>query len=98
MGYLIKQPGKFEGEPYWVPELWDWALDSNEDVLVEDCGTLVSVFIVDDEMIRSYPELLSPYYAVGLWETDLGFVCHYLFERAEDLKQYISDCERGDDE
>lgn len=73
-GKYIIQPGKFEGEPRYVPDLWHVYLDGGADEDVD--GTLK--FIITDEDRTHYPELASVEYVI-LWEDDNGFVHSHVF-------------------
>ena len=73
----ITNPGKFEGEPIFVPALWDMALEGFSDETVEEDGVEVSLFhFSGDEGILL--GLLcgegKPISEVRIWETDQGFV------------------------
>lgn len=75
----IKTPGKFEGEPEWLPSYWDDTLNGFEDeILIDDsCETPFSVFKLDtDDKARlgeDYDES-TPYLII--WEDGQGFVRH----------------------
>lgn len=74
---IIRQPGKFEGEPAYVRDvLWPLVLDGGADVeLSEDDGdSPVSVFFLDAPMRREY-ELADTDHAILVWERSDGFVC-----------------------
>lgn len=68
----VSRPGKFEGEQPWAVYFWEAALDGcGEDVY--DGGTLHSLFTVDDDDRKLFPEL-DGVKRVAVWETDSGFV------------------------
>ena len=61
----ITSPGKFEGEPIWVPAFWP---DADQ----ADDGTCYVILMAEDH--EAWPELMPETYAVVLWEDDQGFV------------------------
>lgn len=65
----IANPGKFEGEPLYVPYFWEAYLNGCAD---EDDGDVL-VFHIEEEDRKEFPELAS-YNKVSLWEDDCGFV------------------------
>lgn len=74
----IVEPGKFEGEPLYVPYFWNAALEgfSDEDY-VDEFGTLISTFRIADEERRRFPAL-DKASSLQLWEDSQGFVYHCL--------------------
>lgn len=46
---VIVSPGKFEGEPEWLPYLWHATLEGSADVDGYDGDTAVSAFQLDDD-------------------------------------------------
>ena len=66
---IIRSPGKFEGEPVYVPYFWDAYLEGFAD---EDDGEVLT-FRVTAEDRAEFPEL-DGVTTVRLWETDQGFV------------------------
>lgn len=67
---IIREPGKFDGEPRYVPFFWGQYLDGWYDV---DDGTYVTFNVTkEDRMI--FPELRRRR-CVRLVERDDGFVC-----------------------
>ena len=70
---LTKHPGKFEGEPGYVPWYWDMANDSGADRTVYDEETPVDIFDICLEDLRVWPEL-NGYDRLYLWEDGQGFV------------------------
>lgn len=75
----ITSPGKFEGEPVYVPHFWDCVLDG-EGYDDADGDDAIRVNIEPEEF-EEFPELLG-YKSVTLWETDNGFVLHVLHKAA----------------
>lgn len=75
----IQNPGKFEGEMHYVPELWNKALEGGSDyTLYDDLDTCYDVFIVNNED-RTLYDLSPDIYALVLHEDDNGFVyCDHL--------------------
>jgi hypothetical protein len=71
-------PGKFEGEPKYVEEFWNWALNGEAD---EDDGRSFKFYIRSGD-IRRWPEL-GGYNAILLSEDDNGFVYHSLSGRGQ---------------
>ena len=65
----IANPGKFEGEPRYVPYFWDAFLNGCAD---EDDGEILR-FYVSPEDAKEFPELIGCAY-VELCENDQGFV------------------------
>jgi hypothetical protein len=72
---LIISPGKFEGEPIFVPALWELAIDGFSD---GDDGKVYRFNIRDDDELRTkFPELskwLGRKRIVRLREDSQGFV------------------------
>jgi hypothetical protein len=62
---IIREPGKFEGEPVWTVALYDWWLDGGagkEGGGESDSGereNAWAAFLVDDDMRAVYPELAT---------------------------------------
>jgi hypothetical protein len=86
-------PGKFEGEPSYVPYYWDKTMDGSEDDTIYDGDTPVSVFIVSTEDINIFPELKGTY-SVLLWEDDYGFVNRMECESKEKLESLTAELEK----
>jgi len=75
MQELISEPGKFEGEPFYVPYLWDLVLDGKGEIVDNPDRpdtTMDQIELTDEDKMR-YPELVGYDYAL-LWEDDNGFV------------------------
>lgn len=70
---VITSPGKFEGEPIYVPYFWDEYLEFGAD---EDQHNIL-VFIVNEEDRDQFPELKVGD-RIGLIQDDQGFI-HELF-------------------
>ncbi len=73
MTQIIREPGKFEGEPLYVRELWELGLEGGASETVYDGETPVDVFILTDGDRESY-KLDADDYAILLWESETGFV------------------------
>jgi hypothetical protein len=83
---IIRSPGKFEGEPSWVPEYWGMVLEGMSDESFEvGNGVEVDIFILDgnDDLVET-----DGYYAVALWENEMGFVYHATFNNEQELKEF----------
>jgi hypothetical protein len=72
---LVKGPGKFEGEPIFVPALWDIVLNgfADNEYYSTDDDITVSAIEIDDELRAAWPEL-KDVRVVELYEDDNGFV------------------------
>ena len=61
MSTIIRDPGKFEGEPIYVPYLWAFVLqgdgESIYDGTVDDPGTQYTCLGIDPDDILAFPEL-----------------------------------------
>jgi len=66
---VIRSPGKFEGEPVYVPYFWQFYLEGGAE---DDDGETLT-FHVTDEDRAMFPELANVRH-VFLWESDDGFV------------------------
>jgi len=75
---VIKTPGKFCGEPVWAVLLYDWWLDgSYADKAGRDQESgenAWAAFTVDDDMRAVFPDLDASTFAVGIEESDQGFI------------------------
>ena len=89
----IANPGKFEGEPRWVP--YFYALEGDTQF---DGGACVvyRAFQVTPEERRQFPEL-KKIFAVVLAETDDGFVTGHTFATDYELGIAIAECELAAD-
>jgi hypothetical protein len=66
----VRGPGKFEGEPAYVPYYWDAYLRGS---CKDDDGKVITFAVTDDDRAL-FPELQGVQ-QVRLYETDSGFVC-----------------------
>ena len=81
---IITSPGKFEGEPSFVPKFWNYVLEG----FGEDIGSNPTMTRIDvEEDDRSHP-ILALCKSVVLWEDNNGFVWHY----PETVKVGYVDC------
>ncbi len=87
----IKDPGKFEGEPAYVRELWENVLDGRSDETLYLGDQPFDVFYLDDVDRDRYEESTDTV-AIILWETEQGFVNHAAVTSRE-LKAFRRDCE-----
>ena len=76
---IITSPGKFEGEPVYVPFFWEYMMDGGEDEFYEYNGHTISVFKINSIDTKFFPGL-SEYSEVHIWEDDLGFANHQLIK------------------
>jgi hypothetical protein len=69
----VSHPGKFQGEPAYVPFYWEMTLEGFASEELDDNGQLWSIFFPSDEDRAIFPEI-GDAYAIALWEDDFGFV------------------------
>ncbi len=67
---IIQSPGKFEGEPVYVPYYWE--MDGHDDEIISNYR-FIRIFYVGEWEASKFPEL-TPSDVVYLWEDGLGFV------------------------
>jgi len=88
----VKDSGKFEGEPAYVPHLWECYLNGCEDERLDCDGIYYSVYFVDNDLRTKFPTLIMPDdFAVVLWETEQGFVLHETLTKKQ-YEQFVVDC------
>lgn len=76
---IIRDPGKFEGEPLYVPVFWESVLDgSAEDWYRGEGLPTTSVIELSDEDRAAWPELGGAAY-IALEESNSGFVSSELW-------------------
>ena len=88
----ITLPGKYQGEPAWVPYLW--AQDADQD-FYDGADTLYRAYKVSKIVTRDvlfYPDLRDVF-AVVLHESDDGFVHAKTFATSYELGTFINECE-----
>ena len=73
----VNHPGKFEGEPIYVPYFWDLVLNGSQDGTIYDEDSPVDYVQVNVEDAEMFQELRgrSGLYIL-LWESNQGFVYH----------------------
>lgn len=77
-GGVIVSPGKFEGQPSWLPPFWEAALDGFCDVEYEEPdGTMVAVFELDAQDKQRFP-IMATSRELEVWEDGQGFVRYKL--------------------
>jgi hypothetical protein len=86
---IISSPGKFEGEPSWLPAL----LSEQADEEIYDAGNWIGVFMLDEEIKAHIGSDAEGYDAVVVWETEQGFVGQRLLTMAE-LDTFRAACEQ----
>lgn len=89
----IANPGKFEGEPAWVP--FFYALE-DDDEFTDGAAVAYRAFQVNAEDRQRFPELKGVF-AVVLAETDDGFVTGHTFATDYELGVFIAECELAAD-
>ena len=85
----VTNPGKFEGEPAWVP--FFYALE-DDDEFTDGAAVAYRAFQVNAEDRQRFPEL-SGVFAVVLAETDDGFVTGHTFATDYELGVFTAECE-----
>jgi hypothetical protein len=85
---IISSPGKFEGEPSWLPAL----LAEPADEEIYDSGNWLGVFQLDDEIRAHVGADAEGYDAVVVWETEQGFASQRLLT-TEQLDALRAECE-----
>ena len=83
---IITSPGKFEGEPVWVPQMWDECLEGGSDEDKQVGEVLYSLMTPNPDEKDAWPELDT--YGVVLWESPSGFVHHHLIRDSEEWEDY----------
>lgn len=82
---VIQSPGKFEGEPIYVPYYWE--MDGEDDEIIGN-DKLIRIFYVGEWEASQFPEL-STSNVVYLWEDELGFIHSYI--RREEIMSRMSE-------
>jgi hypothetical protein len=80
---VITNPGKFEGEPPWVPLLWDRVLSGFSDKSVHDGTMAIDAFALDDSIAALTGMRPTPGSFIALWSSDDGFVSHMIMSEDE---------------
>lgn len=87
----ITTPGKFEGEPWWALELYDFIMNGGGDETLYDSDTPFEIFNVDKDMATRY-DLDPSITRIACHESDQGFFCmDYLTD--EDYEKWLQDLE-----
>jgi hypothetical protein len=73
MQVICTNPGKFEGEPLYVEDFWQFVLGGAEDETIDDNETPVAVFLLDTDQRTRYG-FDEQDHALLIWESDQGFV------------------------
>ena len=88
-GGIITSPGKYQGEPAWVPYLDNQ--DADQD-FYDGADTLYRAYKIVTRDVLFYPDLRGVF-AVVLTESDDGFVHAKTFATSYDLGVFINECE-----
>jgi hypothetical protein len=76
---IITSPGKFEGEPRWLPHFYELILESCDDGLEPGPdGTMVSTFFITDEDRANHPDFPADKCRLQVWCDTQGFVRYEL--------------------
>ena len=89
---VIKEPGKFEGEPTYVPYLWDLAGDGAGETIY-DYHDPITLLLIADSDVTAYPELANVY-AVVMWESEAGFVHHHTLTTPDECDDFRAEIEK----
>ena len=96
--HCVSDPGKFEGEPAYVPYFWDFYVSGYEDESIYCGSDYYSVYFVDNDRRAKFPDLLDlDDFAVVLWETEQGFVNSECFTK-DQYDAFVADCESENEE
>ena len=74
---IIIDPGKFQGEARYVPELYDASMERDVDIEDDEDGSTFYIVNIVREDITAFPELAG-YKTIAFYEDDQGFVYHEL--------------------
>ena len=85
-------PGKFEGEPDWVEELWELSLDGSWGDGIPLYDEYYMVMELSDDDKARWPDL-SDAYGVILHETSNGFVDAEIYDNKKDYTEAVSELE-----
>lgn len=81
-GY-ITSPGKFEGEPHWMPTLWEMVLGSMADRSLHDGTTAYDAFEMDSDLEKLTGLEAKPDTYIVVWSDQQGFVSHMIMTENE---------------
>lgn len=93
----VTGPGKFKGEPAYVPYFYDLTMDSSQDDTIYDGDTPVFCFDVTDTDRKAFPDL-ADVHRVYLWESEQGFVYHRTVESAKEANELESSLSNDEEE
>jgi hypothetical protein len=79
---IIVSPGKFEGEPYWMPTLYDMVLGGMADESIHDGSTAYDAFKIDSNLSILTGLKVQDAYLV-IWSDDNGFINHMIMNQNE---------------
>ncbi len=100
---IIRSPGKFEGEPIYVPYFWDCALQG---MFAEDVNGVFFMPLDESDHVM-FPELYlntwdgvndptnKPVYGIALEESEQGFVYSKVYDTQEEYNAALEAMERG---
>lgn len=80
---IIKTPGKFEGEPYWMPTIWDMVLGGMADESLHDGSTAYDAFKMDSELSIMTGLPVTEGSFLVIWSDERGFVNHMIMTQLE---------------
>lgn len=83
---LIVSPGKFEGEPMYMTEFWDRALNGDGEVTARIPET--TQFRIGKEDEARHPEWLTEGDRLYIWEDGNGFVRHVLIKQRRTVMKF----------
>jgi hypothetical protein len=76
---IITSPGKFEGEPHWLPHFYEYVLESCDDGLEAlPNGIMMSLFLITDEDRLKFPDFPADKCRLRIWCDTQGFVRYEL--------------------
>lgn len=80
---IIVTPGKFEGEPYWMPTIWEMVLGGMADESLHDGSTAYDAFKIDAELSILTGLKVQPDVYLVIWSDEQGFVNHMIQTKNE---------------
>lgn len=80
---IIKNPGKFEGEPLYSVYFWDLVMNGDGETVMQG-DSIFSVFDITEEDLKEFPELKNTK-QIAMYTTTQGFVCCWLDPDLSDL-------------
>jgi hypothetical protein len=72
---IIQSPGKFEGEPVYIPYFFELILKGMQDTTVYQGGMPIDGFKITPDDIDTFPEL-GKIKEIAIWQRSDGSVCH----------------------